>query len=200
MARAGMASIITRLRRMCEAGTADYSIGDETYWDDEHLQDELDLTKKLAVEIRLEPVPQYVEGTTIYKIYNVPAELLPFEHPDGGSAVFKITDGGGTAISTANFTVDEWGGMIMFVADQEASARYLTTYHYDLDKVAETVWNQKAAHAWSAIDFSADGQRFTRSALYKHAVEMRNQYAYAKGLRVTKFKRSDQAAVGETTK
>lgn len=198
--RAGMESIIRRFRRMVEAGTADYTIVDDVYWQDDHLQDELDLTRQLIVEAKLEPVAQYVEGTTVYHLYKMPEGVIPFEQPAGGSAVFKITDGGGTAISTANFTVDEWSGIINFTTDQEASARYWTGYTYDMNRAAENVWNQKASHAWTAIDFSADGQRFTRSALYKHAQEMRDQFAYSKGLQIFSVKRRDQEAVKDTTK
>ena len=193
-----MDGIITRLRRMVEAGTADYTLGDEIYWDDEHLQDELDREKTLAIEVMLAPVPQFVEGVTVYHIYKMPSRIVPFEQPAGGTTVFKVTDGGGTAISTAEFTVDEWAGQLRFTANQDGSARYWTGYYYDLNRVAEAVWNQKAAHAWTAIDFSADGQRFTRSALYAHAVQMRNEYSYADGLKIVSVVRADQDTVQDT--
>lgn len=200
MARLGMENIIIRLRRMGEAGTADYTLADETYWSDEHLQDELDVEKSIAVELSLTPIPQFVDGTTIYKLYSMPPGAVPFEQPEGGATVFKLTDSLGAAINTALFSVDEWNGLITFDADQEGSARYWTGYHYDITKTVSTIWNAKAGHAWTAIDFSADGQRFTRSVLHKHAVEMRDYYNNSKGLQVVALQRADQAPIKDAYK
>jgi len=198
--RLGMNGIVKRLRRMTEAGTADYTLAEEVYWDDEHLQDELDLEKSIAIELPLVPIRQYVDGTAIYKLYSMPDGAVPFEQPAGGEAAFKLTDSDGAAISTALFTVDEWGGIITFAADQAGSARYWTGYHFDIVRVASTIWNTKAGHAWTAIDFSADGQRFTRSVLHKHAVEMRDHYTNSKGLQVVALRRSDQAPIEDVYK
>lgn len=199
-ARSGMITLITRLRRLTEAGTADYTLADETYWSDNHLQDELDMEKSIGVELSLAPIPQYVAGTSIYKLYSMPDGATPFEQPEGGPTVFKLTDSGGTAISTALFSVDEWNGLITFAADQAGSARYWTGYHYDIIKAASTIWNTKAGHAWTAIDFSADGQRFTRSVLHKHAVEMRDYYTNSRGLQVVALQRADQAPIKDVYK
>lgn len=200
MARAGMEHIIQRLRRLCEAGTADYTLVEETYWQDNHLQDELDLTKQLNVEINLAPVPQYVDGTTIYKIYEIPEKIKWYESPLGGSTVFKITDSGGSAIATANFTVDLYNNLVHFTANQGASARYYTGYSYDMLRAAIEIWGQKASHAFKAIDFSADGQRFTRSAIHKHCIQMQNNFIDRQGIKAIKLTRTDMQGVQGTFK
>lgn len=199
-ARAGMIPVIAQLRRLTEAGTADYTLAQATMWSDAHLQDELDMQKSIGIELRLTPLPQYVDGTTIYKLFQMPKDVGPFEQPEGGAAVFKITDSDGAAISTALFSVDLWGGLITFAADQAGSARFWTGYSFNLNKVASRVWASKAAHAWTAIDFSADGQRFTRSALHKHCLIMRDHFIDAQGIQSVEMFRSDMQGVQGTFK
>lgn len=200
MARAGMRTLITRLRRMCEAGTADYSVADETYWPDDMLQEELDNVRTFHIERPLTAVPQFIDNEYRYHVYQLPGDVLWVEGPLSGTANFRISNFGGTAIGTANFTFREQDRQVVFTADQEGSAYYWTGYSYDLNRTASEVWSQKASHSWSAIDFSADAQKFTRSALFKHAEFMATKYRNMRGLQVVSVDRSDMRGVQETFK
>lgn len=197
MARSGMAALITRLRQMAEAGTADYSLAGATYWSDDHLQDILDEHRRRMVDVLLTPRPDYVSGDEIYTRYEIPMPgKVGLEGTAGGSEAFRIADSTGATIAYAGYSFSERDLAVTFTADTEGSARYWSGYAYDLNAAAKDAWLRKAGHAWTAIDFSADGHRFDRSALHAHCLEMAKTFGREKGMVSGKFVRPDLAGGG----
>lgn len=172
MARTGMADLITELRGMTEAGTADYSVSSTTYWSDNHLQDILDLHRMDIVWEQLSMYPTYITGgTLVYKDYRSSYGFL--EATTGGTAILYIQDGTGATIGTANYTPDYRRGQFQFGSDQAGSVYYLTGRSYDLYAAAADVWRKKAAHyAPTSFNFSTDNHSVSRSQVYDHCIQM----------------------------
>ena len=172
MARTGMADIITELRGMTEAGTADYSISSTTYWSDNHLQDVLDLHRNDIVWEQLSMHPVYIAGGTLsYKDYRSAFGFL--EATTGGTSILYLQDGTGATIGTANYTPDYRRGQFQFNADQGGSVYYLTGRSYDLYAAAADIWRKKAAHyAPTSFNFSTDNHSVSRSQVYDHCKQM----------------------------
>jgi hypothetical protein len=170
-ARTGMANLITELRQMAEAGTADYTLGASTFWTDDHLQDVLDLHRLDIVFQQLTPYPtQGAGGSLLYQDYR--SSRGYYEATTGGTAVFYVQDGTGANVGTALYTPDYRRGVVQFAADTSGTTYYLTGRSYDLDAAAADVWRRKASHYASSFDFSTDNHSISRSQLYQHAMEM----------------------------
>lgn len=172
MARTGLSNLITELRGMTEAGTADYAVSGGTYWSDDHLQDVLDIHRTDVIFEQLSMYPVQVSGGSLsYKDYRSSHGYL--EATTGGSAIFYIQDSTGANIGTANYTPDYRRGVFAFSTDQRGSVYYMTGSSYDLDAAAADVWRRKAAHiASTSFDFSTDNHSISRSQIYTHCLEM----------------------------
>lgn len=194
-ARAGMTSLISRLRQKCEAGEADYTLTGETYWSDDHLQAALDEHRKLFVGVNLIPRPQNINGIIVYRCYEIPREVGNFvEAPAQGETNFRLYRTDGVDIPFAEYALYERDLSITFTADQEGAAIYWDGYSYDLIAAARDVWLVKAAHMHQAINFSADGHRFDREAIYQHCIEMAKAFGYRQGsgtMKIGRMIRSD---------
>jgi hypothetical protein len=196
MARATMNDLISRLRGLTQAGTADYTIAGVTYHSDDHLQEALDANRLDIYREYLSYVREYVGGGTVeYKVYA--GKWGNFEKTDGGSAIFFVADSLGDAIGTADYSVDYQRGVITFDADQGGSARYLTGRSYDLYGAAADVWRMKAAHySITAFDFSTDNHSVKRSQLKTQAQEMSGYYASMARAQVSTMIRTDVDSEG----
>ena len=175
-ARTGLVDIITELRTLTEAGTADYTIGTATaYWTDDHLQDILDRHAYETDNAPMLMVPTRKAGGYSYTDYYIGRSWI--EQEAAGTSVFKITDNTGATIGTALYTVDYNVGEVSFVADQGAAIAYMVTcVSYDINAAAAEVWRKKAAHYASAYDFSTDNHSVKRSQLMTQAQQMVNYY------------------------
>jgi hypothetical protein len=180
-ARTGMATLITELRSMAEAGTADYSISSSTFWSDDHLQDVLDLHRTEIVFQPLTPYPtQGAGGTLLYNDYR--SHYGMYEATTGGTAVFYVQDSTGANVGTALYTPDYRRGQVSFAANTAGTTYYLTGRSYDLDAAAADVWRRKASHyAPTSFDFSTDNHSVSRSQVYAHCLEMSNFYESKSG-------------------
>jgi len=167
-----MASIITELRGMTEAGTADYTISSTTYWTDNQLQDVLDTNREDIIFSRLEMYPVQVAGGSLsWQDYRSHYDYL--EATTGGTSILYLQDSTGAAIGTANYTTDERRGQFQFSSDQAGSVYYMTGRSYDLNSAAADIWRKKAAHyALTSFDFSTDNHTISRSQVYQHALQM----------------------------
>jgi hypothetical protein len=169
--RTGMSYIVTELRTLCEAGTADYALGTVNFWSDDQLQNVLD---KHAVVLDFEPMtvfPQRTAGKYLYQSYYIGYQYL--EQTSGGTAVFQIMDYNGTNIGTALYSVDYDIGIVAFEADQGSGIPYFVSgTSYDLEASAAEVWHKKMVHYASAYNFSTDSHNVQREQLYTHAKEM----------------------------
>lgn len=180
-ARTTMSSLISTLRGMTNAGTADYTVAGSAYWSDDQLQTILD---RYRAEVRQEPLNSFPVTTTGGSVawYDYQSASRWFETTNGGTARFVVKDAGGTVNGTANWSADYERGLITFGANTGGTAYYLTGYAYDVYAAAADVWRQKAGQYAVAIDFSTDNHRVTRSHIVKECQRMADYYA---GMAVT---------------
>jgi len=193
--RPGMEEILLRLRQVGEAGTADYSVAGKTYWQDVDMQALADRHRQWLHAVNLPPEPQEIAGTTYYYRYRFPSALRPastgIEGTVGGTAVFRVDDSTGALIAGTLYSFNPDALDMVFPADQGGSARYWTGFAYDLNAIAYDLWTRKAGHAWTAINFSADGHRFDRAALHANCLRMAEMFASAQGVQVSRMVRLD---------
>lgn len=185
MARSGLANPILELRRMTNAGTADYSIAGLSYFTDDQLQTVLDQHREDVFSESLEAVPTVRGGTTYwYDYYCTPAVY------EEGTATFQVTDSLGNAVTpTVNY---QMGHLSFGTVDQGGTAYYLTARRYDLNGAAAQVWNDKAAYVAMAYDFSADGHSLSRSQMIKQYREMAQIYSGKAKVTSVTMRRGDE--------
>jgi hypothetical protein len=192
MPRAGLATIIRRLRELTSAGTADYALAGTTYWTDDQLQAELDAHRMDFVREGLRAETEFVAGAE--ETHNYYTTRRNLEEAASGTAAWVVEDATGAAVGTANYTVNYEAGQVRFTADTDGTAYYLSGRSFDVNKAAASVWEKKAAHAWDAYDFAADGASFKRSQMHDHCLKMAAQFrSLAVGIKVSRLFRSDAA-------
>lgn len=187
MARATMATLITRLRLQVHdaAGTA------QVFTDDE-LQELLDARR---VDIYDEPmlsIPQVGAGGTVnYYEFGVPG-YGDLEDTLGGTAVFYVTDSVGARRGTAMWAdVDYQRGRVVFTTDQAGTALYVTARSYDVNGAAADACERWAQRVALQFDFSTDGQSFSRSQQLKALNTMATQFRSKARIRRTTITRTD---------
>ncbi len=190
MARSTMADLISRLRDMVSAGSADYTVGTATYWTDDQLQQALDAHRREVFDETLSKIPQVnAAGSTVYTEYR--SAWSDFESTDGGTAIFYLRDSTGARAGTASYTVDYRSGRITFSSDTLGSAYYLTGRSYDLNAAAADIWEQKAAHVANRFDFEADGGRYSVSKLVEQYERQAQRFRAKSGPVVGRMIRDD---------
>ena len=188
-ARTGMTQLISTLRQLGVAGTADYTIGTVTYWTDEHLQTVLDKHKLTVVREELMPVESYNAGTVVYMEYR--SQYGNYEETSGGTAIFEIEDAPGITFGTTNWSADYTNGIISFTANTAGTSYFLNAVSYDINRAASDVWRQKAGHHSSGVDFSTDNMTVKRGQLMKNDLDMANYYASQGRVQHMSFERED---------
>lgn len=167
-ARTTMGTLITELRALVDAGTADYTVGTVAYWTDDQLQTMLDANR------------QYVNFRAVRGLQNngtaITYTMFPTNHSWWEDTVVVQETGGGT-IGTASYSMDTLTGLVTFTSDQAGSARYVTGYVYDLYSAASRIWRSKASHYATAYDWSTDNHSVKRSQLIANAQMMAKLYA-----------------------
>lgn len=189
VARTGMGTAINRLRRMTESGTADYSVAGLTFWGDDDLEAALDRHLHRANHEALRAEPEWESGSMVYRNYWLPD--YEFERNTGGDSVFRITDSNGSAIGTANYSVNYEQRRVAFVADQGAEIRYLSANGYDMHAAAAEVWDDKASHYQASFDFATDNHEMKRSQLIQQAQAMATLHRRKRKARTISMKRLD---------
>lgn len=187
--RSGMTTLITRLRGMTNAGTADATVAGETYWSDEHLQDVLDAHRMDHNRTQLSPEPEWVNGTLLYHDYYAPAGN--FEEAASGTQYWRVEDGEGYVAGTATYSVDYARGVVRFAADTNGTAYYLRGRSYNLNGAAAAVWERKAGFYAAMYDVSTDNHRLNRSQLIKHCLAMAAEYEARGGIHSSRVVRAD---------
>lgn len=191
MARTGMTTLISYLRDMGVAGTADYTLGTVSYWTDDQLQTILDRHKIFVNQEELIPIDSLNNGTIQWLEYR--SQYGNFEETTGGTAVFVIKNATGETFGTANWTADYANGIITFAADTAGTPYYLTGTSYDINRAASDVWRTKAGHHASGVDFSTDNMTVKRGQLIKNDIDMANYYAGQGRVKTISFERGDTA-------
>ena len=181
--RAGMSDLIARWRRMVDdQGTA--------VWSADEAQELLDTFRVDVYGHELTPAPQYVSGTTVWKVHLCNFENL--ETAASGTAGFRLFDANGSAISSG-FTADYLRGIFTFAADQRGSARYVDARSYDLNAAAAAGWREWMASKAGMYHFSADGASYDRQQWFAHCAQMAAYYDRLSKPSVTTLTRADVA-------
>lgn len=191
-ARTGLTNLISDLRSMTNAGSADYTIAGAAYWTDDQLQVILDNNRTEVVRDELSHIEEYNSGGTLIttRYYSRYGNL---ESTTGGTAVFYLQNSAGSIVGTASYTPDYRRGEIIFAADTAGSAYYLTGRSYDLNAAAADVWERKAAQsAGGAFSWSTDNMSVNKTALRKEMLEMGRYYRQLAGPKVTELRRGDE--------
>lgn len=177
-ARTSMSDLITNLRTLTNAGSADYYVNGtaDLRWTDEQLQAVLDRHVYTVRHEDLIPQPiTGVGGSVTYTDYQ--SSYRFYESTSGGTARFIVRDEGGTALGTAAYTVDYPRGLVILGTATTGLSRYLDGYSYDLNAAAADVWAQKAAHYVTAYDVQTDNHSLKRSQIIQGCLTMAKEYA-----------------------
>lgn len=193
MARAGMANLITRLRSMVNAGTADYVVAGGTFWTDAQLQDRLDAYRLDIVNASMEPRPEFTAGAAngTYSYLDYPVGYGDLEEATSGTDAWNVQDNTGASIGTALYTVDYIRGLVRFTSDQAGSIRYVRARTYNLRRTAADIWREKSAYVSPFYSFTMEGQTFTRAQWFDHCMMMADKFDGQSGVTVGFFARND---------
>ena len=174
MARTGMAALILELRGLTEAGVSDYTVNNTAYWNNDQLQDILDIHRHDMVFEQLSMYPTQISGGSLsYQDYR--SSRGYYEATTGGSAIFYVQDSTGATAGSSGYTPDYRRGQIQFTSNQAGSVYYLTGRSYDLKASAADIWRRKAAHyAPTSFNFSTDNHSVSRAQVYDHCIDMAN--------------------------
>jgi len=197
--RPSMAALIQRVRGLTYAGTAEFSVGSDSYYSDQHVQDYLDAHRRDVQYAPLAPVPLNTvnNGSGSVSYYDYQAPYGNWEATSGGTAVLIVHDAIGSAIGTAAWSLDPLRGLVTFGQETLGSARYVTGRVYDLYGAAADLLESWAAREARAFDYSGDGQTLTRSQKAKGLRDQAAEYR-AKAWPVTvRMTRSDLACGDE---
>jgi hypothetical protein len=186
-----MYDLIDELRRLTESGTADYTLGTVTYWEDLQLQGYLDQYRIDHYEIALEPVARSVGGTSEYNEYYIPHGINKYVEGTASGTVAWRLRGGEYEEITEDFEFYWRPGYIRFDSDQAGSVRYLTYRSYDMYAAASDVWRQRASHVSNKYDIKTDNHTLKRSQYYDHCLSMATYYTNLSGPKVRVMSRTD---------
>ncbi len=175
-----MATLITLLRGLCDAGTADYSLGTATYWTDDQLQSLLDRYRRLVEGLVLVPT----EYSTVYR-YDVPFA----EAAQSGVLAWSLVNPAGEELE--DYTVNYDAGEITFAEDYAGDQAVLRCRTYDLMRAAAEVWRTKAGHVASRFDVTTGGSQLSRAQLRESYLAMAAHYARIAPPRSTRMERID---------
>ena len=187
MSRDGMADNIARVRALTYAGTAEYTLGTATFWDDDQIEQVLDRHRVDVVREELTGPADYIGGGSVQYVRLHSAHRY-IEGASSGSAIFRIEDGTGTDRGTATYTADYLTGTFDFSSDVGGTVLYMTGRAYDVHGAAAELLESWASREAREFDFTADGQSFHRSQKVKSLQEQagvmrRRAWIKVKGLR-----------------
>ena len=190
MARSTMSNLISRLRTLTATAIGDYTVGVETYWTDDYLQQILDTHRVDLYDEALHPVREVNSGgTAIWREYQ--SDYADLESTDGGTAVFFMRASTGTLAGTADWTANYNSGRVSFGSTTGGTVYYLTARTYDLNAAAAEVWDAKAANVADRYTFQADGGRFDVSKMVEQFERQANRFRALSRPKSSTFVRSD---------
>ncbi len=191
MARAGLSTLIARLRAMTNAGTSDATVAGTTYFSDDHLQTVLDTTQTLWQRVNLIPRPEFIDGEVVHTEYFIP-DYVPrqFEENEVDSGWF-IRTADGVAVDSGDYTPNYEAGHITFDADTDGAEYHLSCRTYNLHRAASNVWQQKAAFVYADTNWQADNHRLDAAQVFDHCHKMATYHAQLAGVLVSRLIRTD---------
>lgn len=194
--RSTMFDLVNIVRGMTDTQEAQYTIGVQSYWTQDHIQTALDRYRKDIRHEQLYPIDTWPGGGSVHWL-EYQSRYRNYEATSGGTAVFEIEDGTGANVGTASYSVDYTRGRVTFTANTQGTVYYLTGRSYDINATAADIWRQKAAHYAAAYDIRTDNHGFTRSQLMKQALQMADMYDQMGEPQVVTLTRSDVIGAGE---
>jgi len=190
MARSTMADLITQVRGMSNAGTADYTVNGSSYWTDDQVQEVMERYRVDIHRVEMQAIPKHT-GESELEWYEYHSGYSHLEQTDAGTAVFVIENTQGDDQGTAAWSADYNRGVVTFVSDTGGSAYFLTGRTYDLNRAAADMWRMKAAHYANAYDFETDNHNMKRSQMITNAFRMAETYERNSAMNVVTMYRSD---------
>lgn len=195
MARSGMTTLIQETRRLSNVGTADYTAGTVTYFNDDQLQDILDRYRTQHRQVTLTAQAEYADGSYTYTEYPLPFHLEWMEQGTATGSGWAVRDVAGSA--APSHTVNYAARVITFAADTENTTYYLDVRTFELNQAVADVWEMKAGFVYDSVDWASDNHDIKAEQEYKHCLEMMQQYrvktsALNGGLRISRMVRTDQ--------
>lgn len=189
--RDGMSDLVTQLRTMTNAGSADYTtVGAVSWWTDDQVQQVLDLHRNDVYREFLEMVINYqLGGTARYFDYYWTQPNV--EQRESGTAAWMLTTTSGSAIGTELYSVEYGAQHIRFVDNQKGTVYLLNYRSYDLDRAAADMWREKAGHVADRFDVQTDNHTLTRSQLVKQYLQMADLYRKRGKPKMIRLDRSD---------
>lgn len=187
--RAGMTTLIQRLRELASADEGEFALGGGTYWTDTQLQSKLDQRRTDVFAETLYPTPIFVDGVSLYLDYYWRGGNV--EEAESGSAAWLLQDTNGGEIGTGEYSVDYDARRITFPASTEGSAYMLTYRTFNLNQAAADVWDIKAANVANRFDIKTDNHDLKRSQLEAAYSKKAKEFRQKAGGRVKQMVRSD---------
>lgn len=169
--RDGMITIITDLRAMTNAGTADYSVGGVTYWTDAQIQDIADRHAEDFYRVQVEPQLEYSGGAVVYKRY-----YLPIEGDIESGTAFICENVAGSAMGTALYSLDALRRVVTFTSDTAGVSYFFTGRRVDMNAAASNIWRNKANYYANKFDFSSDNHSVKYSQVAGQCLKMAQRY------------------------
>lgn len=164
MARIGMQEIIQTARVLGNAGTGEFTIGHETYWTNNHIEEVLDMHRRDFQFVPIAVEPTQAVGSVEYKRFWTEPYL------ESGT-VFYLQTANGSAVSTALYSVDYDRGLVEFTSDTNGTAFYASGHTYDVHGAAADIWERKAAAAANSVDWSSDNHNIKGSQYFDHCMK-----------------------------
>lgn len=195
MARPGMMTMIATLRSLCNATTSDATIGTETYFTDDHLQQILDSTQRLWSDVPLQPVPDVVDGALVYLTYQIPPYIPRVFEEQGSSSGWAMRTTNGTLVDPSTYSVNYESGTLTFNADTNGASYVLDCRTYNINRAASNVWLRKASFAYQDVDWGSDNHTLRASQQFNHALHMAERYALLAGGSSGRFVRPDEVVL-----
>lgn len=192
MARAGMANLILEIRKLCNVGTADFSVAGTNYFSDDQIQALLDNYRATWKRVHLEPIPDPLSGSYDYFEYQIPASLRWFEE-NAASSGWLVEDSAAGSVNSSSYTANYNARLITFTSDTNGADYYLDCRTYDVYKTAGEIWEQKASFVANSVDWQSDNHRISASQEHKHCLAMAKKYKSMGGLTLSRQRRVDEA-------
>lgn len=169
MARDGMANLIALVRQHANVGTADATIGGVAYWTDDQIQAMLDRTQVRRYACDL----VYLDDSETD--YRLPASSAWIERA-GSASGWQVYNSAGSAVGTADYSVNYDAGIITFPTAQNGAGYTLDFREYELYGVVADVWEQKAGTVAQQVNWSSDNHRVEAGKKADMALEMARKY------------------------
>lgn len=180
MPRITMAEIIIEVRRLANAGTADFVIGAVTYFSDDHIQDILDRGVRDFRRMALSPLLNYANSASTYTDYIIPLDKFDWriEREGAGGGFSLRNSNGGVAPS---YTINWAASRIVFDVDTGGDTFYMDCRAYDFYMAVAEIYDAKAAAAAALVDWSSDNHDIKASQTHAHYLAEAQRYRLMSG-------------------